>query len=48
MGLRPAKFHEKAAYIGSALRRMFAFRRPFVFFDFGWFFDPVVRLDAKR
>jgi hypothetical protein len=40
MGLRPAKFHEKAAYIGSALRRMFAFRRPFVFFDFGWFFDP--------
>jgi hypothetical protein len=39
-GLRPAKFHEKAARTGSSLRRMFAFRSAFVFFDFGWFFDP--------
>jgi hypothetical protein len=39
-GLRPAKFHEKAARTGIALRRMFVFWRAFVFFDFGWFFDP--------
>jgi hypothetical protein len=39
-GLRPAKFHEKAARTGSSLRRMFVFRCAFVFFDFGWFFDP--------
>jgi len=46
-GLRPAKFHEKAARTGSSVRRMFAFWSAFVFFDFGWFFDPAT-LEAGR